>query len=164
MGSGPRAGLGELALPANELGSSIMPGKVNPTQAEALAQVCLQVMGNDATISLAEAFGSTLDLNVTKPLMITNLLDSIELLANGIHSFVQHCLNGLKTNMEQIESQLERNLMVATNLVPIVGYDKASEIAQIAAKSGKTIKQVILETKLEIKGDLDKLLDPKKMV
>jgi fumarate hydratase, class II len=163
MGSGPRAGLGELLLPSNEPGSSIMPGKVNPTQAEALIQVCLQVMGNDMTISFAEAFGSTLDLNTTKPLMITNLLDSIDILANGIDSFVENCLNGLKANREQIDFQLRSNLMVVTNLVPLIGYDKASEIAQIAARSGKTVKQVILEMKLKVKGNLDELLNPNKM-
>ena len=164
MGSGPRAGLGELTLPANEPGSSIMPGKVNPTQAEALLQVCIQVIGNDATIAFAEAFGSTLDLNVTKPLMISNLIESIELLMNGIQSFVKNCLNGLKANKEHIKSQLQNNLMIATNLVPIIGYDKASEIAQTAAKTGKTIKQVIEHKNLKIKGDLNRLLDPKKMV
>ena len=162
MGSGPRAGLGELVLPSNEPGSSIMPGKVNPTQAEALIQVCLQVMGNDATISFAEAFGSTLDLNTTKPLMIINLLRSIEILANGIDSFVENCLKGLKVNRRQIDSQLTSNLMTITSLVPFIGYDKASEIAQIAARTGKTVKQVALEMK--VKGNLDELLDPRKMV
>jgi fumarate hydratase class II len=164
MGSGPRAGLGELMLPANEPGSSMMPGKVNPTQAEALLQVCLQVMGNDTTIAFAEAFGSTLDLNVTKPLMISNLIESIELLTNGIQSFVKNCLKGLKANKEHIKSQLESSLMIATNLAPIIGYDKASEIVQTAAKTGKTIKQVIEDANLKIKGDLNRLLDPKKMV
>lgn len=164
MGSGPRAGLGELKLPQNEAGSSTMPGKANPTQAEALIQTCLQVMGNDTTISLGEAFGSNLDLNVAKPLMIVNLLDSIELLTNGINSFVKNCLNGLTADIEKIDAQLEKNLMVAANLVPVLGYDKASEIAQEAAKTGKTIKQVVSETRLKIKGDLDELLNPKKMV
>jgi fumarate hydratase, class II len=164
MGSGPRAGLGELKLPENEAGSSMMPGKINPTQAEALIQVCIRVIGNDTTVCLAEAFGSTLDLNVTKPLIIVNVLRSIELLANGICSFVQNCLKGLKANLENISHQLERNLMIATRLVPILGYDKASEIARLAAESGKTIKQVVLELKLKIKGNLDELLDPKKMV
>ncbi len=163
MGSGPRAGLGELILPPNEPGSSIMPGKVNPTQAEALIQVCMQVMGNDTTISLAEGFGSTLDLNVAKPLMIVNLLDSIDILANGINSFVDKCLKNLRANIEQINAQLERNLMVATKLVPILGYDKASEIAEKASSSDKTIKEVVLEMGLKIKGNLDELLDPKKM-
>jgi fumarate hydratase class II len=164
MGSGPNAGLGELSLPSNELGSSIMPGKVNPTQAEAVIQVCLQVIGNDVTVSLAEGFGSVLDLNVAKPLMIVNLLDSIELLANGINSFVTYCLNGLKANVGKINSQLERNLMIITNLVPLIGYDKASEIARRASKNGKTIKETILEMGIKIEGNLDELLDPKKMV
>jgi fumarate hydratase, class II len=164
MGSGPRAGLGELRLPEKEAGSSIMPGKINPTQAESLIQVCLQVIGNDTTVCFAEAFGSTLDLNVTKPLIIVNVLKSIELLTNGIHSFVQNCLKGLKANLENINLQLERNLMVATRLVPILGYDKASQIARLAAEKGTTIKQVIVDLKLKIKGNLDELLDPKKMV
>jgi fumarate hydratase class II len=164
MGSGPDAGLGELSLPSNEPGSSMMPGKVNPTQAEALIQVCLQVIGNDVTVSLAEGFGSVLDLNVTKPLMIVNLLDSIELLANGINSFVKNCLNGLKANADRIDCQLEKNLMVVTNLVPIIGYDKASEVARRASRTGKTIKQTVLEMGLKIGGNLDELLDPRKML
>jgi fumarate hydratase class II len=164
MGSGPNAGLGELSLPSNEPGSSMMPGKVNPTQAEALIQVCLQVIGNDVTVSLAEGFGSVLDLNVTKPLMIANLLDSIELLANGINSFVKNCLNGLKANTDSINSQLEKNLMTVTNLVPIIGYDKASEIARRASRTGKTIKQTVREMGLKIDGNLDELLDPRKML
>jgi fumarate hydratase class II len=164
MGSGPNAGLGELSLPSNEPGSSIMPGKVNPTQAEALIQICLQVIGNDVTMSLAEGFGSVLDLNVTKPLMIVNLFDSIELLANGINSFVRNCLNGIKANVDRINSQLEKNLMVITNLVPLIGYDKASEIAQRASRTGKTIKETILEMGLKIEGNLDELLDPRKMI
>jgi fumarate hydratase class II len=164
MGSGPNAGLGELSLPSNELGSSIMPGKVNPTQAEAVIQVCLQVIGNDVTVSLAEGFGSVLDLNVAKPLMIANLLDSIELLANGINSFVRYCLDGLKANVDRINFQLEKNLMVVTNLVPLIGYDKASEIARKASRNGKTIKEIILEMGLKIEGDLDELLNPKRMV
>jgi fumarate hydratase class II len=163
MASGPRAGLGELRIPANEPGSSIMPGKVNPTQAEALVQVCIQIVGNDATISFAEAFGSTLDLNVSKPLMIVRLLESIELLANGITSFVENCLKGLRANVTRIESQLEGDLMVVTSLVPLIGYDIAAEIAQTAARTGKTIKQVVLERRIRLKGDLDKILDPKRM-
>jgi fumarate hydratase class II len=163
MASGPHAGLGELTIPANEPGSSIMPGKVNPTQAEALLQVCIQVLGNDSTISVAEALGSTLDLNVTKPLMIVRLLESIEMLANAINSFVENCLKGLRANVTHMESQLESNLMVVTRLVPQIGYDKAAEIAQTADKTGKTIKQVVLERKIRLKGNLDKILDPKRM-
>ena len=157
-------GLGELKLPENEPGSSIMPGKVNPTQSEALIQVCLQVQGNDLAISLGESFGSTLDMNTCKPLIIVNLLYSIEILAGGITSFIEHCLQELKPNEAKIQAELERMLMVVTNLVPFIGYDKASEIARQANETGKTIKEVVQELGLDIEGDLDDLLDPKKMV
>ena len=163
MGSGPRAGLSELILPQNEPGSSIMPGKINPTQSEALIQVCLQVIGNDSVISFGEAYGSILDLNVCKPLMIINLLESIKILIGGINSFNTHCLLNLKANTEQINKQLERMLMLVTNLTPIIGYDKCSEIAQRAYKEGKSCKVVIKEMGLTI-DNLDELLDPKKMV
>jgi fumarate hydratase class II len=164
MGSGPRAGLGELILPENEPGSSIMPGKVNPTQSEALIQVALQVIGYDTSIVAAEGFGSILDLNVTKPIMITNLLDSINLLAGGIDSFVENCLLGLEPNLKNINQQLKQNLMVATRLAPFIGYDKAAEIAKKAHTTGKTIHEVVTESGLEIDGDLDEILDPTKMV
>jgi fumarate hydratase class II len=164
MGSGPRAGLSELILPANEPGSSIMPGKINPTQSEALIQVAIQVIGNDTAISYGEGYGSVLDLNVTKPLMIVNLLESISILSGAINSFVINCLEGLQANMTQIETHLERILMIVTNLIPQIGYDKASEVAQIAYETGKTIKEVLLQLGLDIKGDLDEILDPKKMV
>uniref|UniRef100_UPI0025800055 lyase family protein n=1 Tax=Candidatus Borrarchaeum sp. TaxID=2846742 RepID=UPI0025800055 len=164
MGSGPRAGLNELILPANEPGSSIMPGKINPTQSEALIQVCLQVIGNDTAISYAEGYGSILDLNVTKPLMIVNLLESVLILAGTLNSFVINCLEELQANTAQIKTHLERILMIVTNLIPQIGYDKASEIAQIAYKSNKTIKEVISEMGIELKGDIDDLLDPRKMV
>lgn len=163
MGSGPRAGLGELILPQNEPGSSIMPGKVNPTQSEALIQVCLQVIGNDTTIASAEGFGSILDLNVCKPVMIVNLLDSIKILGAGIKSFTEHCLKGLSVNRQQIKHQLERSLMLVTRLSPTIGYDRAAEIAKRAYNEGKTIKEVILEEGIEL-ADLDELLDPSKMV
>jgi fumarate hydratase class II len=164
MGSGPRAGLSELILPQNEPGSSIMPGKVNPTQSEALIQVCIQVVGNDSIIAFGEGYGSILDLNVCKPIIIYNLLDSIKILSNGIHSFIDNCLLDLKANEIQINSQLERLIMTVTNLNPYIGYDKCSEIAQKAFNEGKTIKEVIREMGLEFEEDLDKLLDPKKMV
>jgi fumarate hydratase class II len=124
----------------------------------------LQVVGNDVTVSLAEGFGGVLDLNVAKPLMIVNLLDSIDLLANGINSFVKNCLDGLKANVDHINSQLEKSLMSATNLVPLVGYDKASEIVKRASRTGKTIRQTIIDMGLKIEGNLDELLDPRKMV
>jgi fumarate hydratase class II len=163
MGSGPRAGLSELRLPQNEPGSSIMPGKINPTQSEALIQVCLQVFGNDSIISFGEAYGSILDLNVCKPVMIVNLIKSIKILTGGINSFIDHCLINLEANEKQINKQLEEMLMIVTNLTPIIGYDKASEIAQRAYKEGKTCKNVIKEMELKI-DNLDELLDPKKMV
>ncbi|MHA2391539.1 MAG: class II fumarate hydratase [Promethearchaeota archaeon] len=163
MGSGPRAGLLELKLPQNEPGSSIMPGKINPTQSEALIQVCLQVIGNDSVITFGEAYGSILDLNVCKPLIIVNLLNSINILIGGINSFIDHCLIDLEANEEQINTQLEEMIMIVTNLTPIIGYDKCSEIAQRAYKEGKTCKKVIKEMGLKI-DNLDELLDPKKMV
>ncbi|MFX1326662.1 MAG: class II fumarate hydratase [Promethearchaeota archaeon] len=163
MGSGPRAGLSELLLPQNEPGSSIMPGKINPTQSEALIQVCLQVIGNDSVVSLGEAYGSILDLNVCKPIMIINILESIEILIGGIHSFIDNCLIGLQANKDHINEQLERILMIVTRLTPIIGYDKCAEIAQTAFRSGKTCKQVIKEMGLKV-DNLDELLDPKKMI
>ena len=163
MGSGPRAGLSELILPQNEPGSSIMPGKINPTQSEALIQVCLQVIGNDSIVTSGEMYGSILDLNMSKPLMIVNVLDSIDILIGGINSFINNCLVDIKANMEHINSNLEQMLMVVTNLTPIIGYDKCSEIAQRAYKEGKTCKVVIKEMGLKI-DDLDELLDPKNMV
>jgi fumarate hydratase class II len=163
MGSGPRAGLSELNLPQNEPGSSIMPGKINPTQSEALIQVCLEVIGNHRTITAGEFYGSVLDLNVCKPLMITNLLDSIELLSNATTSFVENCLKGIKANEKIMKAQLENLLMIVTNLTPIIGYDKCSEIALKAYNSNKTIKETIKEMGLEFQEDIDNLLDPKSM-
>jgi fumarate hydratase class II len=163
MGSGPRAGLSELILPQNEPGSSIMPGKINPTQSEALIQVCLQVIGNDSVVASAEMYGSILDLNMSKPVMIVNVLESIEILIGGINSFISNCLVDLKANTEKIDSNLEQMLMLVTNLTPILGYDKCSEIAQRAFKEGKSCKVVIKDMGLKI-DNLDKLLDPKNMV
>jgi len=164
MGTGPRAGLGELQLPRNEPGSSIMPGKINPTQSEALIQVCGQVLGNDHAISFGEAFGSILDLNVAKPLIIQNVLDSIQLLSNGIRSFAKNCLADLKADEKRIEELLDRSLMVVTRLSPFIGYDKASEVAKTALRRGLTIRQTFEEMDLEINGNLDEILDPKEMV
>ena len=141
-----------------------MPGKVNPTQSEALIQVCLQVIGNDSTISFSEAYGSILDLNVCKPIMIFNLLESLEIISNSINSFIDHCLLDIRANKDQIDSQLENLLMLVTNLAPIIGYDKCSTIAIKAFDEDKSIKDVIKELGIEFDEDLDKLLDPKKMV
>ncbi len=164
MASGPRAGLAELRLPENEPGSSIMPGKVNPTQAEALIQVCIRVIGNDTTITLAEAYGSVLDLNVTKPLMIISIFESIRLLSNAIRSFVVNCLNGIEPNRERISQHLSESLMIVTRLVPIIGYDKTALIARTAYQTGKTIRQTIEELGIDLDVDLDEILDPHRMV
>ncbi len=163
MGSGPRAGLSELILPQNEPGSSIMPGKINPTQSEALIQVCLQVIGNDSVVTSGEMYGSILDLNMSKPVMIVNVLESLEILIGGINSFIDNCLVELKANTEKIDMNLEQMLMLVTNLTPILGYDKCSEIAQRAFKEGKSCKVIIKEMGLKI-DHLDDLLDPKNMV
>ncbi|MHA2289036.1 MAG: class II fumarate hydratase [Promethearchaeota archaeon] len=163
MGSGPRAGLSELILPQNEPGSSIMPGKINPTQSEALIQVCLQVIGNDSVVASGEMYGSILDLNVSKPVMIVNVLESFDLLIGGINSFISKCLVNLKANEENIKSNLDQLIMLVTNLSPIIGYDKCSEIAQRAYEEGKSCKVVIKEMGLKI-DNLDELLDPKNMV
>lgn len=164
MGSGPRAGLGELILPENEPGSSIMPGKINPTQSEAIIQVCLQVIGNDTAISYAESSSSILDLNVAKPIMIVNLLESINILSTSIESFAHFCLKDLKANEANINETLRKTLMLVTRLTPIIGYEKAGEIAKKAHETGKSIKEIILEMDLVIEGDLNDLLDPRKMV
>ncbi|MGV9169809.1 MAG: class II fumarate hydratase [Promethearchaeia archaeon] len=164
MGTGPRAGLGELKIPENEPGSSIMPGKVNPTQSEALIQVCGQVLGNDYAISFGEGFGSILDLNVAKPLMIYNILDSIVILSGGINSFTKNCLTDLEPDEQRINHLLNRSLMAVTRLSPILGYDRAAEVAKKALKTGQTIRKTVEEMDLDIDGDLDSILDPKTMV
>ena len=164
MGSGPRAGLGELILPQNEPGSSIMPGKTNPTQAEMLIQVCIQIIGNDTTISFAEGYGSTLDLNVAKPLMISTLLDSVSLLSNSIISFSRLSLKNLKANLPEIQKQLDHSLMIITKLTPIIGYDEAAKIVQEAYRNGKTVKEILKSKNLQLDEDIDELLDPRKIV
>ncbi|MCE7741388.1 MAG: class II fumarate hydratase, partial [Candidatus Heimdallarchaeota archaeon] len=156
MGSGPRAGLGELKLPQNEPGSSIMPGKVNPTQAEMLLQVCIHIIGNDTAVSYAEGIGSTLDLNITKPLIINSILESIQLMAKGLTSFNRNCLVDLEANLSNIQKQLQSNLMIVTKIAPDIGYDTASEIAKKAYEEDKTIIEVLEESDLD---DKDRLIE-----
>ncbi|MHA2224127.1 MAG: class II fumarate hydratase [Candidatus Hodarchaeales archaeon] len=164
LGSGPRAGLGELILPKNEPGSSIMPGKNNPTQAESVTQVVTQVFGNDATISFAGSQGN-FELNVYKPVMIYNLLQSIQLIGDVSRNFADRCVQGIKINKEKIKKDLEKNLMLVTRLTPIIGYEAAAEVADEAYKSGKTIKEVVLERGLiQNIEEIDKILDPSKMI
>ena len=143
LASGPRSGLGELSLPENEPGSSIMPGKINPTQCEALTMVCCQVMGNDVAVSIGGASGN-FELNVFKPLIAHNVLQSIRLLADGMNSFEQHCVRGIQANRERIAELMERSLMLVTALTPHIGYDKAAEIAKYAHQNDTSLKAAAL--------------------
>lgn len=162
LSSGPRCGIGEINLPETMPGSSIMPGKVNPTQAEAICQVAAQVVGNDVAISIGGQSGN-FELNVMKPLMIYNLLQSIEILSNSINSFTNRCISGIQVNKERIKSLLNQNLMTVTALSPKIGYDNAAKIAKEAYRSDRTIREVVIEMKLLSEEELSKLLDPEKM-
>ncbi len=143
LASGPRSGLGEISIPENEPGSSIMPGKVNPTQCEALTMLCCQVFGNDVAINIGGASGN-FELNVYKPLIAHNFLQSVRLLADGMASFEEHCVRGITANRERIEELMERSLMLVTALTPHIGYDRAAEIAKRAHHDGSTLKQAAL--------------------
>ncbi|MEW6165918.1 MAG: class II fumarate hydratase [Pseudomonadota bacterium] len=143
LASGPRSGLGEIAIPENEPGSSMMPGKVNPTQCEALAMLCCQVLANDVAIGIGGAAG-LFELNVCKPLIIHNFLQSVRLLADGMSSFETHCARGIVANRARLAELMERSLMLVTALVPHIGYDKAAEIAQLAQRENMTLKQAAL--------------------
>jgi fumarate hydratase class II len=162
LASGPRCGLGELDLPANEPGSSIMPGKVNPTQCEALSMVCVQIMGNDAAISFAGSQGN-FELNVYKPVMIYNLLHSIRLLGDGLLSFNDNCAGGIKPNKENIDKHLNNSLMLVTALNQHIGYDKASMVAKNAFDNGLTLKESITKLGFMSASEFDKLVVPKDM-
>ena len=163
LASGPRCGLGELDLPANEPGSSIMPGKVNPTQSEALTMVAAQVMGNHVAVSVAGASGH-FELNVFKPVMIYNLLQSIRLIADGARSFADNCVAGIEANRARIERLLHESLMLVTALNPHIGYDDAARIAKKAHAEGITLKRAALALGLVDAADFDAWVDPAKMV
>ena len=163
LASGPRSGLGELSLPENEPGSSIMPGKVNPTQCEAMTMLCAQVMGNDVAVALGGASGN-FELNVYKPLIIHNYLMSCRLLADGCKSLREHCVEGIEANQERIAENLARSLMLVTALNPHIGYDSAAKIAKTAHKQGKTLKQVAVELGLTTAEQFDEWVRPEKMV
>jgi fumarate hydratase class II len=143
MASGPRSGLGEITIPENEPGSSIMPGKVNPTQCEALTMLCCQVFGNDVAITVGGASGN-FELNVFKPLIAHNFLQSARLLADGMRSFDEHCVHGIEPNLARIQELMERSLMLVTALAPHIGYDKAAQIAKQAQHDGTTLKEAAL--------------------
>ncbi len=163
MGSGPRAGLGELQLPQNEAGSSIMPGKVNPTQAEALCMVCAQVMGHDVAIGMAAAQGQ-LELNVYKPLIALDLLDSIRLLGDAMQSFRQHCVAGLQAQEEQLALNLERCLMLVTALTPHIGYDRSAQIAKQAQQQGSSLREAALQLGYVTAPQFDAWVNPRSML
>lgn len=163
LASGPRSGLGELILPVNEPGSSIMPGKINPTQSEALTMIVCQVFGNDTTIGFAASQGN-FQLNVFKPVIIHNLLQSIQLLADGMNSFHEKCLIGLDVNKEVIASFVDRSLMLVTSLSPHIGYEKAAEIAQLAHEENKTLKEAAIQLNYVTSEQFDEWVDVKKMV
>lgn len=162
LGSGPRAGLCELNLPENEPGSSIMPGKVNPTQCEALTMVCVQVLGNDAAIGFAGSQGN-FELNVYKPVMIFNMLNSIRLLADAMDSFYEHCLKNLEANKQNIEKHLTNSLMLVTALNPYIGYDKAATAAKKAYKENLTLKEAILSLGYLTAEEFDQYIVPQDM-
>lgn len=163
MGSGPRCGLGELRLPANEPGSSIMPGKVNPTQCEAMTMVCVQVLGNDAAIGIAATQGN-FELNVFKPLMIFNLLNSIRLLADACATFTDYLVVGIQPNLQQIQYFLTSSLMLVTALNPHIGYDNAAQVAKKAYAENKTLREACLELGFLTGEEFDRLVRPEEMI
>ena len=163
LASGPRSGIGEILIPANEPGSSIMPGKVNPTQCEAMTMVCTQVMGNDVTISFAGASGN-FELNVYRPVMAYNIIQSIRLLADACDSFRIHAVDGIEANEERIHSNLYNSLMLVTALNPHIGYDKAAEVAKKAYKDNSSLREAIIALGYLSGEDFDRLVEPEKMI
>jgi len=163
LGSGPRAGYGELILPENEPGSSIMPGKINPTQCEAVTMVCVKVIGNHNGITMAGSHGH-FELNVFKPLIIHNILQSIHIMADSSKSFANYCIKGLKADKKRIGKLLDNSLMLVTALTPKIGYDNAAKIAKKAHKNGTSLKEEAIKSGLISKKEYNKIVDPKKMI
>ncbi len=159
LGSGPRAGYGELILPSNEPGSSIMPGKVNPTQSEAVTMVCVKVIGNHNGITMAGSHGH-FELNVFKPLIAHNILQSIEIMSDSVKNFAQYCVKGIKADQKRIKYLLDNSLMLVTALTPKIGYDKAAKIAKDAHKNGTTLKEEVLKTGMVSAKEYDKIMNP----
>ena len=162
LGSGPRAGYGELILPSNEPGSSIMPGKVNPTQSEAVTMVCVKVIGNHNGITIAGSHGH-FELNVFKPLIIHNILQSIEIMSDSAKTFALYCVKGIKADKIRIKYLLDNSLMLVTALAPKIGYDKAAQIAKNAHKNGTTLKQEVVKSKILSEKEYDKMMNPMTM-
>ncbi len=163
LGSGPRAGYGELSLPSNEPGSSIMPGKVNPTQSEAVTMVCVKVIGNHTGITIAGSQGQ-FELNVFKPLIAYNILQSIDLISDSSKNFAKYCVKGIRANKEKIKKDLDNSLMLVTALAPKIGYDKAAEIAKKALKNNTSLKDEIIKSGLMSENEFHKIVDPRKMI
>ena len=163
LGSGPRAGYGELILPENEPGSSIMPGKVNPTQCEAVTMVCVKVIGNHNGITMAGSHGH-FELNVFKPLIIHNVLQSIQILSDSTRSFAKYCISGLKADKNRIKHLVDNSLMLVTALSPKIGYDNAAKIAKNALKNKTTLKVEAMKSGLINEREYDKIVDPNKMI
>jgi len=163
LSCGPRAGFAELSIPENEPGSSIMPGKVNPTQAEALTMIAVQVMGNDVAVGFGGA-GGYLEMNVYKPLMIHNVMHSITILSDGCTNFRRFLVEGTQPNLARIREYVDRSLMLVTALAPVIGYDKASQIAHHAAEKDLTLREAALELGFVGAEDFDRIVDPKRMV
>ena len=162
LGSGPRAGYGELILPENEPGSSIMPGKINPTQCESVTMVCVKVIGNHNGITMAGSHGH-FELNVFKPLIIHNILQSIKIMSDSTKSFAKYCVSGIKADKKRIKELLDNSLMLVTALAPHIGYDNASKIAKLALKNNTSLKHEAIKSGLIKEKDYDKIVDPKKM-
>ena len=163
MASGPRSGIGEIIIPSNEPGSSIMPGKVNPTQCEALSMVCAQVMGNDVTVTVSGMQGHY-ELNVFKPVIVSNVLESITLISDSVKSFNENCLMGIKPNKKKIKELLNNSLMLVTALNSKIGYYKSAEIANLAHEKGITLKEAAIKLNYANSEEFDKWVDPKKMI
>jgi fumarate hydratase class II len=163
LGSGPRSGIGELLLPENEPGSSIMPGKVNPTQSEAMTMVCAQVMGNDVAVNFGGAMGN-FELNVFKPVIIYNVLQSLRLIADACESFTDNCVVGIEANLINIKKHVDNSLMLVTSLNPYIGYDNAAKVAKKAHKENKTLKEAAIELGLLTAEKFDEVVKPEKMI
>jgi fumarate hydratase, class II len=163
MSCGPRAGFAELLIPENEPGSSIMPGKVNPTQAEALTMIAVQVMANDVAVGFGGA-GGYLEMNVYKPLLIFNITHSITIMTDGCTNFGKFLVEGTKPNLKKIKEYVDRSLMLVTALAPVIGYDKASKIAHYAMDNDLTLKDAALKLRFVTEEEFDRVVDPSKMV
>ncbi|MDT5304336.1 MAG: fumarate hydratase, class [Mycobacterium sp.] len=163
LASGPRTGIGELKLPTNEPGSSIMPGKVNPTQCEAMVMVCIQVIGDDSAVAFAGQQGN-FELNAMRPIVINNFLHSARILGDAAEKLQTYCIDGVQLNNDQIDQYVHRSLMLVTALSPVIGYDKASAIAHDADRTGRTLRESALDSGAITAEDFDRIVDPATMV